>query len=149
MIKLLFILTLPILLNPEIIVNHKIRKTMVAIAKIESNYSKTPYKLLGKPGKNGDRAYGKYQIMCSNIPKWTKQATGKSYTCQQFLHNPLLQETTATYFISYLIDKYGPAGAARAWFAGEGGMNKLYRKDGYGTTVKVYNDKFMKYYNEI
>ena len=34
------------------------------------------YRALGKPTASGDRAYGKYQVMGSNIPQWTKEALG-------------------------------------------------------------------------
>src|SRR5258706_10469967 len=37
------------------------------------------------PSVNGDRAYGKYQVMDFNIPSWTSQYYGKSLTPQQFL----------------------------------------------------------------
>jgi len=41
------------------------------------------------------------------------------------------------------VKKYGsPEAAARAWFAGEGGMNNRGAKDVLGTSVQGYSDKF-------
>ena len=42
--------------------------------------------------------------------------------------------------------KYGPEGAARAWFAGEGGMNNRNATDVLGTTVGGYGQKFAQAY---
>ena len=69
-------------------------------------------------------ALGKYQIMPGNIASWTKAATGKSYTPQQFIRSPQLQETTAQYMLKKYYNKYGPAGAAVSWYSGEGNAKK-------------------------
>lgn len=90
----------------------------------------------------GDRAYGKYQIMGNNIPEWTKEATGTAYTPQQFLNNPKLQDLVFQYKFGQYNQKYGPDGAARAWFAGEGNMNNPNAQDQLGTTVADYQNKF-------
>jgi hypothetical protein len=42
--------------------------------------------------------------------------------------------------------KYGPEGAAKAWFAGEKGMNNPNAKDQLGTSVQSYADRFTKAY---
>lgn len=39
-----------------------------------------------------DRAIGKYQVMASNVPKWTKQVLGKPMTPEQFRADPDAQE---------------------------------------------------------
>jgi len=77
------------------------------------------YGVVGVPVR-GDRAYGKYQVMGNNIPSWTRMATGKSYTPQQYLNSPALQDAVAKHFLSGYYNKYGPQGAAVAWYAGEG-----------------------------
>ena len=43
------------------------------IARNESGMRKDAYTLIGPPSRRGDHAYGKYQVMGENIPKWTKQ----------------------------------------------------------------------------
>src|SRR5688500_8767678 len=45
-----------------------------AIAGIESGGR---YNAIGPRTKNGDRAYGKYQVMGNNVPVWTKAALGR------------------------------------------------------------------------
>jgi ATPase subunit of ABC transporter with duplicated ATPase domains len=69
-------------------------------------------------------ALGKYQVMPGNVASWTKAATGKSYTPQQYLHSPQLQEATAQYMLKKYYDRYGPAGAAVSWYSGEGNAKK-------------------------
>ena len=110
-----------------------------AISKIESGGN---YGELGPVTKSGDRAYGKYQIMGNNIPEWSRAALGRPVTTQEFLANPQLQDTIFQHRFGQYAQKYGPSGAARAWFAGEGGMNNPNAKDQLGTSVADYERKF-------
>lgn len=110
-----------------------------AIANIESGGK---YDLLGPVTKTGDRAYGKYQVMGANIGPWTKEVLGQEMTPQQFAASPQAQDAVFNAKFGQYAQKYGPEGAARAWFAGEGGMNDLNRKDQLGTTVGQYAQKF-------
>jgi Transglycosylase SLT domain len=89
------------------------------------------YNAVGVPVR-GDRAYGKYQIMGNNIPSWTRAATGRSYTPQQFLASREIQDRTARHFLQQYYNKYGPGGAAVAWYAGEGNARKWVRNGGKG-----------------
>lgn len=125
-----------------------IDRTMAAIRSIESGESKHPYSLISKASKNGDRAYGAHQIMGSNIGPWSKEALGRRISKEEFLSNPDIQDQVAKHQVTKLVNKYGPEGAARAWFAGEGGMNKMHRKDAYGTSVKQYNTLFKSRYDQ-
>ena len=111
-----------------------------AIANIESGGR---YDLRGPVTKTGDRAYGKYQVMGNNIPAWSQAALGRSVTPQEFLANPKLQDDIFKHRFGQYVDKYGPGGAARAWFAGEGGMNNPNAKDQLGTTVAGYERRFL------
>ena len=70
------------------------------------------------PATNGDRPYGKYQVMGNNIPQWTQAALGQSMTPQEFLNNPEAQEAVVNHRLGGYLQQYGPAGAARAWFTG-------------------------------
>lgn len=73
--------------------------------------------------RNPSGAMGKYQIMAGNIPAWSKQALGYSVSTQQFM-DPKIQEAVASYHLQRLYNKYGAAGAAVAWYAGEGTAQK-------------------------
>lgn len=112
-----------------------------AISGIESSGR---YNLLGPVTRKGDRAYGKYQVMGANIPEWTRDALGAPMTPDQFLADPNAQEAVFAHRFGQYRAKYGPEGAARAWFAGEGGMNDLGRKDQLGTSVAAYGQKFSR-----
>jgi hypothetical protein len=91
--------------------NSSFDKFKNAIAQIESggNYN----------ARNPSGALGKYQIMSGNVASWSKQALGHSVSIQQFMA-PDIQEKVATYQLRRLYDRFGPAGAAVAWYAGEG-----------------------------
>jgi hypothetical protein len=112
-----------------------------AISRIESGGR---YDLQGPVTSGGDRAYGKYQVMGANIPQWTKDALGRSMTPAEFLASPQAQDTVFNHRFGSYVNKYGPGGAARAWFAGEGGMNNPNARDQLGTSVGSYERQFLK-----
>jgi len=112
------------------------------IARNESGGRKDAYTLVGERSKRGDYPYGKYQVMGENIPKWTKGYLGREMTPQEFLADPDAQEQVATARGGEYLTKYGPNGAAAAWFAGEQGMNDPKRKDTLGTHVAEYTRRF-------
>src|SRR5690348_8739920 len=111
-----------------------------AIASIESGGN---YGAVGPATRTGDHAYGKYQIMGANVGPWTTAVLGHALTPQQFLADPRAQDAVFNSEFGRLVDKYGPAGASRAWFAGEGGMNNPNAKDVGGTTVADYERRFL------
>ena len=110
-----------------------------AISGIESGGD---YAKLGPVTGKGDRAYGKYQVMGENIGPWTKEVLGQEMKPDDFLANPEAQDAVFNAKFGQYTKKYGPEGAARAWFAGEGGMNDMGRKDQLGTSVSDYAKKF-------
>jgi len=113
-----------------------------SIAGIESAGHNNPYGVLG-PLVKGDQAHGKYQVMGANIPSWTQSAIGRAMTPAEFLADPAAQEKVFEKIFGDYVKKYGsPEAAARAWFAGEGGMNNRGAKDVLGTSVQGYSDKF-------
>lgn len=73
-------------------------------------------------------AMGKYQIMPFNIQGqlrgWDYEALGKDITTAQFMKSPELQEKIARYKLQQYYDKYGPAGASIAWYAGPSAAQK-------------------------
>jgi hypothetical protein len=77
-------------------------------------------------------ALGKYQIMPGNIPQWSQQALGRRVTAQQFLRSPALQEKIAQHQLRSYYNKWGPEGAAVAWYAGPGNAQKYMRSRGRG-----------------
>jgi hypothetical protein len=111
-----------------------------AIAGIESKGS-GDYAAIG-PDVNGDRAYGKYQVMGNNIPEWTQEALGQQMSPEQFLASPEAQDAVFDHKFGGYAQKYGPEGAAKAWFSGEGGMNNPNASDG-NLTNSQYAAKFM------
>jgi hypothetical protein len=103
------------------------------------------YGAIGPQTKQG-RAYGKHQVMDFNVGPWTAEVLGKAMTPQEFLANPQAQDAVFKAKFGQLAQKYGPEGAARAWFAGEGGMNNPNASDVNGMTVSRYAEKFNKGY---
>lgn len=67
-------------------------------------------------------ALGAYQIMPGNIASWSKAALGYSISTSQFLNSPQLQDAIAKHRLGMYFRKYGAAGAALAWYAGEGAL---------------------------
>lgn len=69
-------------------------------------------------------AMGKYQIMPSNIlgsgKGWDYEALGRDVSLGEFLGSPKIQEAIAQYKLRSYYQKYGPAGASVAWYAGPG-----------------------------
>jgi hypothetical protein len=106
------------------------------------------YQAIGPETRDGDRAYGKYQVMGKNVPEWTQQVLGKPMAPADFLNSPEAQEVVYKTKMGEYAQKYGPEGASRAWFAGEGGMNNTnataHKPDGtpYGPTVGQYGKNF-------
>lgn len=113
---------------------------------ITRNEGSGSYTQTGPVTNSGDRAYGRYQVMGANIPSWTQQALGKSMTIAEFLADPSAQDKVFDHIFGGYVKKYGAEGASRAWFAGEGGMNRLNATDaapGFkGTTVGNYGRDF-------
>ena len=110
-----------------------------AIAGIESGGR---YDALG-PVTKGDRAYGKFQVMGANVGPWTEKFYGRRLTPDEFLASPEAQDAVFQGQFGSYVQKYGPEGAAKAWFAGEKGMKNPNAKDVLGTSVADYGAKFM------
>ena len=112
-----------------------------AIASIESAGS-GDYGAIGPTHPTLGRALGRYQVMEANIGPWSEKYLGKRITPEEFLQNPQYQDALFNGEFGSYVDKYGPEGAAQAWFGGEGGVGKVNRKDSLGTTIGAYTDKF-------
>ncbi|CDN52540.1 Prophage tail length tape measure protein [Neorhizobium galegae bv. officinalis bv. officinalis str. HAMBI 1141] len=113
-----------------------------AIASIESAGS-GGYSALGPITKNGDRAYGRYQVMGNNIGPWSEAALGQRLSASDFLANPSLQDKVFDHRFGGYVNKYGPSGAAQAWFGGPGSVGKGGNvTDMLGTSGTEYVNKF-------
>lgn len=100
------------------------------------------YRALGPVLESGDRAYGRYQVMGSNIADWTKRAIGTALTSEQFLNMPQVQDKVFDHIFGGYIERFGMEGAAQAWFGGAGAVGKTGRTDALGTSVGDYGDRF-------
>lgn len=124
--------------------NPELGHVMQGISNVESQGD---YNMTSKASKNGDRAYGKYQIMGNNIPAWTTEALGHPMTAQQFLADPQAQERVAAFKLNQSLQQgYSPEDAASIWFSGRPQNKAGNAKDAYGTSVPQYINKFNKGY---
>lgn len=111
-----------------------------AISAIESGGN---YSALGPITRNGDRAYGRYQMMGNNIGPWSQAALGRPIGTAEFLANPALQDQIFDHRFGSYVSRYGPTGAAKAWFGGPGAVNSNGNAmDVLGTSVSQYAAKF-------
>lgn len=113
-----------------------------AIASIESAGS-GDYKAVGPTHPKMGRALGRYQIMEANIGPWSREVLGREVSPDEFMANSELQDAIFDGKFNSYVQKFGPEGAAQAWFAGPGGVGKTNRKDSLGTDVGTYGRKFM------
>jgi hypothetical protein len=98
------------------------------------------YNAMGPTMDSGDRAYGKYQVMGSNIPQWTKIATGTQMTPKEFLADPDAQDAVASHYFGGYMKQYGnPYDAASMWFSGRPLATGYDKSDGYNTGAQYVN----------
>lgn len=116
-------------------------------AAISNNESGGRYDLLGPIQHTGDYAVGKYQVMASNVPSWTRAALGVSMTPEQFRASPEAQEHVFEHQFGGYVAKYGnPEDAASAWFTGGPRTAKsMASHDSLGTSGAGYVNKFDRF----
>ncbi|WP_377299668.1 phage tail length tape measure family protein [Rhizobium sp. SGZ-381] len=101
------------------------------------------YGIMGPVTRTGDRAYGAYQVMGANVPSWTQGALGRSLSPSQFLADHSAQDAVFNWKFGGYVSKYGPSGAAQAWFGGPGSVGRgAGWSDSLGTTGTEYVNKF-------
>lgn len=111
-----------------------------AIQAIESGGN---YGALGPVTRNGDRAYGAYQVMGNNIGPWSEAALGRRLSASEFLGDKSAQDAIFNHRFGGYADKFGASGAAQAWFGGPGSVGKGgMGADILGTTGNSYVAKF-------
>lgn len=112
-----------------------------AIKNIESGGGN--YGALGPITRNGDRTFGAYQVMGNNIGPWSQEALGRAISSDEFLNNPALQDKIFAHKFGGYVDRFGPSGAAQAWFGGPGSVGKGgMGADMLGTTGNSYVKMF-------
>ena len=97
-------------------------------------------------------AMGKYQIMPANIQGnrgWDYEALGRNISTSQFMASPQLQEAIAKYKLQQYYNKWGPAGAAVAWYAGPGTASKYLANPGRYTRKQGNYPSIASYANAI
>lgn len=92
---------------------------------------------------NGDRAYGRYQVMGANIPSWTAQYYGRRLTPQQYLASKEAQDAVVRGRLGEYVKKYGYRGAASAWYSGNASLHNSTRSQPGGPSIKEYVDSVM------
>lgn len=111
-----------------------------AIQAIESGGN---YGALGPVTRNGDRAYGAYQVMGNNIGPWSEAALGSRLSASEFLGDRSAQDAIFNHRFGGYVGKFGASGAAQAWFGGPGSVGKGgMGADILGTTGNSYVAKF-------
>lgn len=97
-------------------------------------------------------AMGKYQIMPANIQGnrgWDYEALGRNISTSQFMGSPQLQEQIAQYKLKEYYNKWGPAGAAVAWYAGPGRVSGYLKNPGRYTNPQGAYPSIAAYVNAI
>lgn len=94
-------------------------------------------------------AMGRYQIMPGNINGtrrgWDYEALGRDITPSQFMGNPKLQDAIARYKLQQYYNKWGPRGAAVAWYAGPGMVGRAGNKSqGAYPTINQYANNILR-----
>lgn len=96
---------------------------------------------------NAYGAVGKYQVLKSNVPGWSRQVLGHSITWQQFRDSPQLQEEIVRGILKGYYNKWGARGAAAAWYGGPGSHNldQSTRSQPGGPSIKGYVDSVLNH----
>lgn len=115
-----------------------IEQLVYAIGEVETGHIKSMAQRYTTVNPIG--ATGRYQVMTENIPSWTKEALGRSYTLQEWLNSPKAQDKVAAYYLGRNQKKHNSwESAAAIWFSGQPNPNST-RSDGH-FTVRQYVDK--------
>lgn len=124
--------------------------TQALRAAISSQESGGDYSAISKhTSQSGIHSYGRYQILGSNIPQWTKEALGKTLTVKQFLKDPKAQDAVFMWHINNLSKKYGNINdIASVYFSGGPYEKNRKKADKSGLTVEEYAASLSKRYQD-
>jgi hypothetical protein len=116
-----------------------IEKYAASIRHIEST---NRYGVTANAG-NGRTALGAYQVLNTNLPKWSREAVGREVSQSEFLRSKELQDRIFRHRFSKYVAQYGADGAAKAWLGGPGAAKGKSRgADRFGSTPDSYAAKF-------
>lgn len=100
---------------------------------------------------NPSGASGGYQILKNHFGAggdgWDTQALGRTVSYNEFMGSPNIQDEIARYKLGQYLAKYGAAGAAAAWYGGEGSVSHMYDKkpqNGYPSMYDYWNSVLSK-----
>lgn len=111
-----------------------------AMGSIESGHR---WDAIGPQTRDGDRAYGYYQVMGKNIGPWTKEILGRAMTPQEFLDDKDAQKAVFNSRFGQYLQKTGnPDDAASMWFTGRPLAQGAGASDVTGTTGADYVSRF-------
>lgn len=100
--------------------------------------SRGRYNVIGPRTRDGDHAYGKYQVMGKYVGAWTEKAIGRRLTPQEFLNNPKAQDAVAHQRMGDLYRRHGTLqDVAAVWFSGRPLRHNTSR-DVTGVSVPLY-----------
>jgi len=113
----------------------------------EPYVGRDPYQKVGKQSRRGDYPYGVGQVMGENIPVWSQQVLGRPMTPKEFLNDPEAQDKIIEAKGKEYIAKFGPEGAAAAWYAGPNWQRALATRpdaDKFGANIAEYMRRFQR-----
>ena len=101
---------------------------------------------------SGSGAMGRFQVMPGNISGthsgWDYEALGYDISPGEFQRSPKLQDQIARYKLQQYYNKYGPRGAAIAWYAGPGAVrysaSALNRRQRGGPSINDYASSVLR-----
>ncbi len=132
-------------MSPPMMTNNNgiIDRLMGAIGTQESS---NRYDILGPKTKYG-QPIGKYQILPTNIPQWSKQALGYEVTPEQFRNSPQIQDAVARAKMTEYLNKYKtPEDVRSVWFSGKPLAGNNRRDPVLNLSVPDDNARFRKLY---
>lgn len=125
----------------------RVANTLPIIAQMETGGQKNPYAtVVGLTHKNGkaDQALGRYGILASNVPEWSRQHLGRAYSIDEFLKDEKAQDAIAAGEIGkYYKMGHSPREVAAMWIGGPKGLAN-HAADKFGSTPASYADRAMK-----
>jgi hypothetical protein len=130
-------------LNPEV---ERIRNALGAVE------SSGRYNAIGRdvvrPGRETDRAYGRYQVMGENVGPWTEAAFGQRMSPDEFLGSSKAQDAVVRHQIQQNLNRYGNANdVASVWFSGRPVAQAGESRDANNVSVPQYLRRFQSFYD--
>jgi hypothetical protein len=101
-----------------------------------------------RPGREPDRAYGRYQVMGQNVGPWTEAAFGQRMSPDEFLGSSKAQDAVVRHQIQQNLNRYGNADdVASVWFSGRPVAQAGQSRDANNVSVPEYLRRFRSFYN--